>query len=257
MKLLFLGTGAAGSKRKYEYEIEGNMRRCSSLLLDENVVIDVAKQSFDYATKLGVNTSLITDVFISHTHSDHYNKEAFLNWVNAAKGKINVWCSKKIVSELELSEKELERVNVCPIEDMDEFEAAGMHVVALPANHASGKAQHFIFEKDGKRLFYGLDGGWVSADEWRYLFTNELIFDAMILDATFMSRDPVSYRGMGEHNNVKTLPLLVEGLRGIGAATEGTKLIADHVGSKVDVEVNAFLEDLGMIPAYDGFVIEI
>ena len=33
---------------------------------------------------------------------------------------------------------------------MDEWDTAGMHVVALPANHASGQALHFVFEKDGK-----------------------------------------------------------------------------------------------------------
>lgn len=258
MKLLFLGTGAAGSKNKYEHEIEPLRRRCASMLLGENILVDVAKQSFDYATKLGVDTSLITDVFLSHLHSDHYNKEAFLSWVNAAKGKINLWCGKRIVPALELSEEELERINICPIEDMDEFDTAGMHVVALPANHAGVHALHYVFEKDGKRLFYGLDGAWFTPREWRYLFTNEITFDAMILDATFMSRDPVNYRGMGEHNNVKTLPLLVEGLYEIGSATDQTLMIADHIGHHMhDVETIEYIKDLGLLPAYDGLVLEI
>ena len=43
MKILFLGTGAAGSKNRYEHEMDGNKRRCSSLLIDESVVVDMAK----------------------------------------------------------------------------------------------------------------------------------------------------------------------------------------------------------------------
>ena len=258
MKLLFLGTGAAGSKKKYEHEIEPLRRRCASMLLGENILVDVAKQSFDYATKLGVDTSLVTDVFVSHFHTDHYNKEALLGYVNAAKQRLNVWCDKRLVSLLGLTEEEQERVNLCPIEAMEEFDTAGMHVVALPANHAGGKALHFIFEKEGKRLFYGLDGGWVSVDEWRYLFTNEISFDAMILDATFMSRDPVNYRGMGEHNNVKTLPLLVEGLYEIGSATDQTLMIADHIGHHMhDVETIEYIKGLGLLPAYDGLCLEV
>ena len=258
MKILFLGTGAAGNKKRHECEIPEGTRRCSSLFLDENVVVDMAIQSFDYATKLGVDTSVVTDVFISHFHRDHYNKEALLSYVNAAKGKINVWCNRVSVSALDLTDEELERVNVCPIDPMQEFDTAGLHVLALPANHAGGKALHFIFEKDGKRLFYGLDGGWVSASEWRHIFTNEIVFDAVILDSTFMSQDPVNYRGMGEHNNVLTLPILVEGFRQVGAATEQTKIIADHIGYKAhDEVVLSFLTGLGMIPAADGQTIEI
>ncbi len=258
MKILFLGTGAAGNKKRHECEIPEGTRRCASLMIDENVVVDMALQSFDYATKLGVDTSAVTDVFISHFHRDHYNKEALLSYVNAARGKINIWCNKVSVPTLDFTQEELQRVNVCPIEAMQEFDAAGMHVMALPANHAGGKALHYIFEKDGKRIFYGLDGGWMSASEWRYIFKNQVFFDAVILDSTFMSQDPVNYRGMGEHNNVLTLPILVEGFRQVGAATEVTKIIADHINYKAyDEEVLAFLRGLGMIPAYDGFEIEI
>ena len=119
-------------------------------------------------------------------------------------------------------------------------------------------AAPYIFEKDGKRVFYGLDGGWMNVSEWRYIFKNEIVFDAVILDSTFMSQDPVNYRGMGEHNNVLTLPILVDGFRQVGAATEETRIIADHIGGHMDNEtVLSFLRGLGMIPAYDGFEIEI
>lgn len=257
MKILFLGTGAAGSKNRYEHEMDGNKRRCSSLLIDESVVVDMAKQSFDFATKLGVDTAAITDVFISHPHVDHYNKEALLGYVGAAKTKLNIWCHEKMVQYLALSEEEQALVNVCPIKEMDEWDTAGMHVVVLPANHASGQALHFVFEKDGKRLFYGLDGAWFTPREWRYLHENGS-FDAMIIDATNTSHDPINFNNYGEHNNCLLMPVLVRTLRESGVAQETTKLIADHIGGKMDnVWAIDFLKDLDMIPAWDGFEIEI
>ncbi len=258
MKILFLGTGAAGSKKRYEHEMDGNKRRCASLIIDENVVVDMAKQSFDYATKLGVDTTAITDVFISHPHVDHYNKEALLGYVSAAKAKLNVWCHKNTAGRLSLSEEELEKVNVCPLEEMQEFDAAGMHVVALPANHASGQALHFVFEKDGKRLYYGLDGAWFTPREWRYLHGSGLSFDGMIIDSTNTSHDPIKYGNYGEHNSYLLLPVVVKTLKESGVAGEHTKLIADHIGGDMQNEwARGFLTDLGMIPAYDGFEIEI
>ena len=257
MKILFLGTGAAGNKKRYECEIPEGTRRCSSLMIDENVVVDMALQSFDYATKLGVDTSVVTDVFISHPHRDHYNKEAFMSYVGAAKAKLNVWCHKNMVDYLSLTEEEQELVTVHPLEDMQEFDAAGMHVVALPANHALDQALHFIFEKDGKRLFYGLDGAWFTPREWRYLHESGS-FDAMIIDCTNISHDPIKYGNYGEHNSYLLLPIVVKTLKESGVAGEHTKLIADHIGYKVhDEAALAFLRGLGMIPAYDGFEIEI
>jgi len=91
MKLLFLGTGAAGSMNKNESEILAGKRRCASLLIDNNVLVDVARQSFDFATKLGCDTSAITDIFLSHAHGDHCCSTALLQYAAAAKTKIRFW----------------------------------------------------------------------------------------------------------------------------------------------------------------------
>ena len=258
MRILFLGTGAAGSKKRHECEITEIMRRCCSLMIDQNVVVDMALQSFDYATKLGVDTSVVTDVFISHFHRDHYNKEALLGYIGAARGKLNVWCNKNSVGALGLTDEELERVNVCPVSEMDEWDTAGLHVVALPANHAAGNALHYVFEKDGKRIYYGLDGAWFTPREWRYLHGGGLSFDAMLLDSTNTSHNPIKYGNYGEHNSYLLLPIVLKTLRESGVATEQTKLIADHIGGHMDnVWAIEFVESLGMIAAYDGFEIEI
>ncbi len=257
MKLIFLGTGAAGSKLRPEREIMAHHRRCASLLIDDNVVVDMALQSFDHATKLGAKTDCVTDVFLSHTHRDHYMKEALLGYLSVAKAKINVWCHEGAVRMLKLTEEELARVNICPVAPMDTWETGGMTVTALPANHAEENALHYVFEKNGKKLFYGLDGAWFTPREWQYL-QKSAVLDAAILDATNMTHDPIDYRNAGEHNNILLLPLVVQALRETGIVREGSRLIADHIGSVPgNHELTAFFEGLGLIEAVDGLCLEI
>ena len=52
MKLLFLGTGAAGSVKVPNADIKPGKRRCTSMIIDQQVLVDVALQSFDYAKEL-------------------------------------------------------------------------------------------------------------------------------------------------------------------------------------------------------------
>jgi len=261
MKLLFLGTGAAFATRVPENEMKKGVRRCSSMLLDETVLVDVAMQSFDYATKLGVDTSAITDVFLSHTHPDHYIKETLMAYANAAKTKLNFWCHEGAVPDLKLDEEEAARINVCPVKCMQTFEAAGMTVTALPANHLAGGPQqqplHYIFEKKGQSLFYGCDGGWFRADTWEYM-RKHAVFDAMILEAT-VGELPGNFR-IGTHNTVPMLRLLLAALLESGILPPKALRIANHLGvppynshSKDDY---GLLTELGFTVAHDGLTIE-
>ena len=258
MKLLFLGTGGSELKLIPECEVTGEYRRATSMLIDENVVVDLGLQSFDYATKLGAKTDGITDIFLSHKHRDHYMKEALLGYLSVAKGKINLWCHEAVVDLLGLTESELERVHVHGVKPLDRFEAGGMSVLALPANHTDPNTLHFVFEKEGKRLFYGLDGMWFAPLEWRYLFRGEPL-DAAIIDATFVCENARRFGKLDGHNNIVTLPAIRDFMRQTGVARPDTVLLASHVAPQPD-EAEAWfarLRDMGYLPTYDGFVFEV
>ena len=261
MKLLFLGTGAAGAIKVPNAEIKPGQRRCSSMLLEGNALVDIALQSFDYATELGVNTSAVTDIFLSHTHGDHYCKATLIQYADAASHKLNFWCHETAVQYLNLTDEESEKINICTLENMQTVEAAGMKVTALPANHVAGPKEqpiHYIFEKNEQLLFYGCDGGWFRCETWQYLYRNRFVLTAMILDAT-VGDLPGNFR-IGEHNTVPMLRLMLTALRENGILPPKATLIANHIGvppyDMLKKNDYGRLTELGFIVTHDGMELE-
>ncbi len=266
MKLLFLGTGAAGCEKKREMEVEKGKRRCASMLIDETVLVDISRQSFDYAVKLGCDPSSVTDIFLSHAHGDHFCRDTLMQYVAAAKTKLRFWCHKGALEHLNFTDEEKELIDVRPVEICDTWETAGMTVTALPANHLVGdfttaeKPLHYIFEKDGKKLYYGCDGGWYTAIEWEYFRKYKVVFDAVIMDAT-VGEDAGNFR-IATHNNLAMLELLTLALRQNGMLTENATLIANHLGDSLystrdHKEQAVIFAKLGMVVADDGKLFEI
>lgn len=263
MNLTFLGTGSASAKITPESEMPADKRRCTAILIDNDILIDLAMQSFDFAQKLGKDVSAITDIFISHTHKDHYAKSALLQFISAAKHKLNIWCHKGAVERLGLTEEEAALVNIHPIEAFDVWETAGMKVTALAANHlvldSAEQPLHYIFERDGKRLFSGCDGGWFRADTWEYLRredkTERALFDGVILDSTVGDK-PGNFR-IGTHNTVPMLRLLLAAFAENGMISDKTGCIASHMMRFHSEELAEEFRELGMTAAYDGMSIDI
>ena len=258
MKLTFLGTGSAGAKNIPETELPDNQRRCSALLLDRNALVDLPLQAFDFSAKLGVDLSSLTDIFLTHTHRDHYVKAVLLQFAAASCSKLNLWCHSGAVGRLDLSEEEAQSINLCPIDAGQQWETAGMKITALAANHlvVDSKEQplHYIFEKGGKKLFYGCDGGWLRTETWKHI-RDQAVFDAMILDST-VEDYPGDFR-IGGHNTIPMLRLLLAAFRENGVLSENSLAIASHMRMPHSADWTAQMRELGMLAAYDGLTLEL
>ena len=264
MKLTFLGTGAADWPNKPSCEYTDAERRMTAHILDGHIMLDAGPQGFDHAEALGYDMSLITDVFVSHTHGDHFSEGDFEKFINAANGKINIWCEAGAAKNLRLTAELLSRVEVHIVPVFEPFAAAGYTVTAMPANHQVTGEQpiHYVFEKDGKSLFYGLDGGWFMADTWEYMrkkWRTDNALDALVLDATVGDKDG-DFR-LGTHNSVPMLRLIVAALKENLMVKENTKIYASHLSRTLYdtdlVKVTEMFAEFGMILANDGLVAEI
>ena len=260
MKITCLGTGAAISVKVPESEMSADKRRCAATLIDENIMIDMSFQSVDFAKKLGKDVSKITDVFLTHSHADHFQKHVLMELAEMTDEKLNFWCQKDAVENLELDESELEKINLHEVNILDKWETGGVTVTALPANHLTkGNEQplHYIFEKDGKKLFFGCDGGWFTALTWEYLRKQKL--DAVVLDAT-VGDDAGNFR-IGTHNSIPMLKIINAALTQNNIMDENAPRIANHIADSVykmsKDEVKAALAEIGMIATDDGLEIEI
>ena len=260
MKLTFLGTGAAGCIKTPENEITGGKRRCSSLLIDEDILIDVPLQCLDFAKKIGVDLSKVTDVLLTHSHGDHFQKSTLFKIAEQTEKKLNFWCHKNAVENLELSDEEKERINIHLLDSMEKSDVSDAVVTALPANHMTkGDEQplHYIVERNGKSLFYGCDGGWFAAPTWEYM--RKIKLDAVVLDTT-VGEDAGNFR-IGTHNSFPMLRIINAALLQNGIMDENGIRIGSHIAPSVhelDHEGTAkALAEMGMITAYDGFKIEI
>ena len=260
MELLFLGTGASAAHAMKEGEVTPGTPRCSALLVDKNILIDVPLQTYDFSVKLQEDPSLVTDIFLTHSHGDHFSKVALMQFASAAKQKINFWCHSGFAPYLTLTEEERKLVNVCPVEAMQQWETGGMKVTALPANHLVAprpeeQPLHYIFEKDGKALFYGCDGGWFQAKTWEHLRKREPL-DAIVLDATEGDHDG-SFR-MGTHNTIPMLRLINAALLENKILKEDNVRVASHIGPNLHEEdYPERLAAIGMITAYDGMRMDV
>ena len=258
MELLFLGTGAAQNHVTPEENIKAGARRGSTLLIDGHILIDVSFQSFDFSEKLGLDTSAVTDIFVTHTHDDHYAPSSLLKYAATAKQKINLWCHRNAVKHLLLSEEEAQKVEIHPLEVNQTIETNGANVTAYAANHHvpdDEQALHYVVEKDGKKLFYGCDGGWFRVETWSALRTQK--FDGIVLECT-VGDHPSDFR-IGGHNTMPMVRILADAFRE-QSVTENGVIMACHLGNQLHdylphEETAKKMAEFNVVAAYDGMKI--
>jgi len=173
MKIRFLGTGAADWVLCKEPQ-KGNYRHLSSAVIDGVLLIDPGPEVFISAEKFGIDLSGVKYIINTHSHSDHYSLDTLEKLQKAGA----------------------EFISFAPEEQKTVGEYA---ISAYEGNHGTATdTVHFIIEKDGKRIFYGLDSAWLLYKEVAAIKKNGV--DMAVLDATIGNVDG-DYR-IFEHNNL-------------------------------------------------------
>ncbi len=140
MKILFLGTGAAD----WPLERPANaaeFRRLSSAVIDGCLLIDPGPQVLDALKEHSIAPTSIRYILNTHKHFDHYCQET-VDALTAAGAQY---------------------IHLAP---GTEKEVGPFTVYAYQGNHGDCKATvHYILCRDGKSMFYGLDGSWLLYEE--------------------------------------------------------------------------------------------
>ena len=220
MRILFLGTGAADYTGN-----EKELRRNSSVLIDDIILIDPNSYVPDAIKEFNVDVSKIKYVLNTHRHDDHYNEQTV----------------KYLVSE---------GATFIDTKPGDVIDLGEYRILAFRGNHTIPTC-HFIIEKCDKRIFYGLDGGWLMYEEIDAIWKKGV--DLAVFDATvgFVEGD---YR-IFEHTS---LNMILEMKKSINTAIK--KYVISHMAYTLHTDhktLEAEMNKHGVITAYDGLTIEL
>lgn len=216
MKLTFLGTGAGEGYPGYWCECPHctyarkhrgkNLRTNSSMVIDEELLIDIGPSCFDNAARFGVNLSKIKTLLVTHPHEDHLQPQ-HLYWRNTDESllpltyvekmrhggprftdipQLNIYGNSFVMETLRKSLDDMEelKINLHEIKEGKEEKTDGYRILPVRGNHGSqqGFSHSYIIQKDGKTLLYALDSG--SYDEDQFALIQEYQYDAVIMEGT-------------------------------------------------------------------------
>ena len=171
IRVRFLGSGAASWKPEWAQK-NPHMRRQSSVLIENKVLIDFTACSFDTLPK-GCHPEVL---FQTHSHGDHYNPAAAVTsgvkrmyvqetWAAAAKAEVAAAAGKLGLPAPEVIGLPFGKsVTVC-----------GLKVMGVPANHSTSRMTDgvlertslYLVEKGPSRLLYATDTGGIPGDAAR------------------------------------------------------------------------------------------
>ncbi len=256
MDILFLGTCACDYspllQTTYKDSFDKNARRSSCALINGRYLIDCGYHCMEELRIAKIDLAQITDIFVTHFHSDHYNIEHVRRIANAAQRILRVWV-RADAKTLEIPNVEWKFMQKAVQYDVDE----NVKVTGLLANHnESVFPQHILLEADGKKLFYALDGAWFLHETY-YALKNAQV-DLLVLDCT--CGDYLGDYRIGEHNTIPMIRLMLPSLKKWGTIGENTQVYVSHLAPslhKTHEETAEILQKDGVCVAYDGLILNV
>jgi ribonuclease BN (tRNA processing enzyme) len=255
LDLLFLGTCAADFSPKLKTDFKDcfdkDARRASCALLDGHILIDAGPHLLDSMRIAGIGSEAITDVFITHLHSDHFSPE---NIAEIASQKSEAL---RLYVRYDAEIPEIPNTEVIKMNNFDGCKTGEFTVTGLPANHdKSACPRWLLFEKGDKKLLYATDGGWICNDTYYYLRNSGL--DLLIMDCTCGEAEG-EYR-IGEHNTIPMIRLMLPSFKTFGLINESTSVILTHLAPslhKPHDEIQKLFEKDSITVAFDGMKIKL
>lgn len=252
INLRFFGTGGIGSAR-VKNKLSKDYRRFSTLLIDEKIIIDPSEDIFEFVESFMLSGMLdeVSDVFITHSHLDHFSISAIEKL--AERKTVRVYASEALGDELtDLCNVEYVKITPLALQKIGKYS-----ILPLPANHKTDIQDeiplNFLIECDAKTIFYALDGTFIDAAAWQIL--KEVKLDVAILDlgAGISDYSPAC----AFHNNLKMACAVRDVFMSAGTASDSTKFILSHLPSgKKNPMHDALCEAVSDTPfkvAYDGY----
>lgn len=260
MKVLFLGTGAADWPA--EMFCKGNFfRRNSSILIDEDLLVDPGPHIFNYA-EMNDSPDMfknVRNVIVTHSHADHFNPHNVYRLSEIADFTLygDITCKNKL--DLVLGKEKSERIKFVETTIRQDYKVGDYLITSLRANHVTDvpteTARMYLIEKNGKILYYGCDSAWIPTESWNIIKNRPV--NAMVMELTCGLTAPDDWR-IFEHNTIEMLELMLRMFRKYGHFAPDVKYYVSHMARTLHSshkELKQYLSSVDVTPAYDGFEI--
>ena len=260
IKLFFLGTGAADWPVPYSPAVDkaqhGAVRGFSSVLVDGQVLIDCGTTVPDVIHHFGVNPKDILDILVTHTHTDHFDVDAFKHLISQRNDTppVNLWAHSSLRNFL----PEIPGVCIRSIEVEETAKLSTMTVTALAANHDMGKETplHYLLQKPSVAVLYATDCAWFLKNTWEWL--RKTVLDAVIWDAT--CGETQGDERIFVHNSMEMIRIMRETFLKNGVLSPHAQNILTHMSREMCAPHDVMTKRLvpqGFLPAYDGLSLSI
>ena len=274
MKIQLLGTAAAPcwpdlfSEDEYCRKLRQwggkNLRSRSQALVDDIHVIDFGLDSFYHAVKFGVDFSRIMDIFVTHSHDDHFEPKQ-LGFAedgnfcyNMKYYPIDLYGNARVIEMAEPCAR-----NHAVYHTLHPYDTVitrdGYRWTALPAKHMTGseeEALNYIIEHTGKTVLYKTDSAsYTDPKLWDFL--SQYKFDLIITECTFNFTDKV----YPDHETYPSVLKFREKLTDLGTIEAETPFWLTHIhyfeGGLSHEEAQKICDRDNITIGWDGAVIEL
>lgn len=255
-ELLFLGTGAADWLKA---QPSGEFRGYSSILIDGHILIDCNTSTLIKMKELGIDWAEVSDIFITHSHDDHFDRGSIVKIAKARKES----CKSSLIVHAEsswasfLKSDESDEFVVNPLNIGERVEAGNYNILPLESNHMGSYegeiTLHYLFNNENLCWLYATDGAWILNRTWQIIKENRL--DAWIVDCTIGDDREGDYR-IFEHNSLPMVRMMSETLFKQGVLKKDATIILTHMARTLhpsQEELDCIVTSPFKV-AYDGFV---
>ena len=235
MNLTLLGTGSAdgwpnphcGCASCTATRSAGSLRGQTAALLDGVLLLDCGPETPQAAQRAGADLTRLRHVLITHAHPDHC-APAFLlfrSWVSSAP--LDVLGPPEVLEEARRWVAPDSTVRFLPAAAGEQTTLGDYQVRTLAARHGVDHTAvlYDVTAPDG-RLLYATDTGPLPAPTVDAV--RDAAFDVVLLEETF---GDLTSHGT-DHLDLRTFPEQLRRLRGVGAVTDDTDVVAVHLSHR-------------------------
>ena len=289
MRLQLLGTAGGDFPRvddledKFAYlprvrELGGRNLRCAAqAMIFPDILVDFYNGR--QLETFGIAKESIKHLFITHAHWDHFQPLGILKLAAELPSQLQVYGNHSVIDALRFADTyDFDRddgrfvlrethadIGYHVLEPEQTYEVGDTTVAAVHANHGIDKSDNmimdlqclnYVFERNGKTIFYGLDSSYPFPLTVEFLRQYRL--DLAVFDATF-GQWPINVVRSG-HHNLAMLTETIEEFRKAGILHDDSILLASHIAMAEvkphDDLVDEF-SDKGITLAYDGVIVDV